>query len=83
MFATSLLTMLPATQFSGMIDSVSSLEGAGALIGQIFPTTHYLTISRGTFSKTRLFDLEMSFVPLLLAIPVLLALSVALKKQET
>jgi ribosome-dependent ATPase len=62
---------------------VSSLEGAGALIGQIFPTTHYLTISRGTLSKARLFDLEMSFVPLLLAVPVLLALSVASKKQET
>jgi ribosome-dependent ATPase len=31
-----------------------------------------------------LFDLEISFVPLLIAVPVLLGLSVALlKKQET
>jgi ribosome-dependent ATPase len=84
-FGTSVLTMLPATQFSGMLDPVSSLEGAGAFIGRIFPTTHYLTISRGTFSKALgFFDLDMSFVPLLIAVPVLLGLSVAaLKKQET
>jgi ribosome-dependent ATPase len=84
-FGTSVLTILPATQFSGMIDPVSSLEGAGALIGQLYPTTHYLTIARGTFSKgLDLSDLGMSFIPLLIAVPVLLGLCVALlKKQET
>jgi ribosome-dependent ATPase len=83
-FGTAVLTMLPAAQFSGMLDPVSSLEGAGWLIGQIFPTTHYLTISRGTFSKALgFFDLQMSFVPLLLAIPLLLGFAaVLLKKQE-
>jgi ribosome-dependent ATPase len=34
-FGTSVLTILPATQFSGMIDPVTSLEGVGALIGHI------------------------------------------------
>ncbi len=84
-FGTSVLTFLPATQFSGMVNPVSSLEGVGALIGQIFPTTHYLTIARGTFTKALGFaELQMSFIPLLIAVPVLLALSVALlKKQET
>ncbi len=84
-FGTAILTMLPATQFSGMIDPVSSLEGAGAFIGQIFPTTHYLTISRGTFSKQLSFsDLQMSLVPLILSVPVLIGLAAALlKKQET
>ena len=84
-FGTAVLTMLPAGQFSGMIDPVSSLEGAGWFIGQIFPTTHYLIISRGTFSKALgFFDLETSFVPLLLAIPVLLGLAAALlRKQES
>src|SRR5690606_14552817 len=84
-FGTAILTMLPATQFSGMIDPVSSLEGLGAVIGQIFPTTHYLTISRGTFSKQLSFsDLHSSFVPLLIAVPVLIGLAAALlKKQET
>ena len=84
LFGTAVLTILPAVQFSGMINPVSSLEGAGALIGQLYPTTHYLTIARGTFSKALGFsDLGMSFIPLLLAVPVLLGLSVALlKKQE-
>jgi ribosome-dependent ATPase len=84
-FGTAVLTMLPAAQFSGMLDPVSSLEGVGAFIGQIFPTTHYLTISRGVFSKALgFFDLERSFVPLLIAIPVLLGLCAALlRKQET
>jgi ribosome-dependent ATPase len=83
-FGTAVLTLLPAVQFSGMINPVSALEGAGALIGQIYPTTHYLTIARGTFSKALDFpDLRASFVPLLLAVPVLLGLSVALlRKQE-
>ncbi len=84
-FGTAVLTILPAVHFSGMIDPVSSLEGAGALIGRVYPTTHYLTISRGIFSKALAFsDLRASFVPLLIAVPVLLGLCVALlKKQET
>jgi ribosome-dependent ATPase len=67
-----------------MIDPVSSLVGAGAVIGRIFPTTYYLTIARGTFSKALTFaDLQMSFLPLLAAVPVLIALCVALlRKQE-
>jgi ribosome-dependent ATPase len=85
LFGTAVLTMLPAANFSGMIDPVSSLEGAGRLIGEIFPTTHFLTIARGTFSKTLSFsDLRASFIPLALAMPVLLALSaIFLKKQES
>jgi ribosome-dependent ATPase len=84
LFGTAILTILPAVQFSGMIDPVSSLEGAGALIGKYYPTTHFLTIARGTFSKALgISDLYPSFVPLLIAIPVLIALGTALlKKQE-
>jgi len=85
LFGTTLLTLLPAVQFSGMLDPVSSLEGAGALIGQVYPTTHFLTIVRGTFSKGLGFaDLHASFVPLLLAVPILVGLgAVLLKKQES
>ena len=84
LFGTALLTILPAVQFSGLLDPVSSLEGAGAFIGRIYPTTYYLTIARGTFSKGLGFaDLQASFVPLLLAVPVLVGLGVALlRKQE-
>jgi len=84
-FGTTIATMIPATQFSGMIDPVSSLEGFGALIGRIYPTTHFLTVSRGTFSKALNFgDLQVSFWALLIAMPVLIGASVMLlKKQET
>jgi ribosome-dependent ATPase len=63
---------------------VSSLEGFGALIGQIYPTSHFLIISRGVFSKALGFsELYGYFIPLLITIPVLLALCTSLlKKQE-
>ena len=84
LFGTTLLTILPAVQFSGMIDPVSSLEGAGALIGKLYPTTHFLTITRGAFSKALGFaELQSSFLPLLLAVPLLTLLgALLLKKQE-
>jgi ribosome-dependent ATPase len=84
-FGTAVLTILPATQFSGLIDPVSSLEGLGALIGRLYPTTHFLTISRGTFSKALGFvDLQPALLSLVLAVPVLLGLCVVLlKKQES
>jgi ribosome-dependent ATPase len=83
-FGTAVLTILPAVNFSGMIDPVSSLEGAGRLIGRLYPTAHFLTIARGTFSKALDFsDLQAAFVPLALAVPILIALAAALlKKQE-
>jgi ribosome-dependent ATPase len=83
-FGTMVATIIPAQQYSGIIDPVSSLEGLGAFIGQIYPTTHFVTISRGIFSKAlHVADLQASFVPLLLAVPVLIGLCVALlKKQE-
>ncbi|HEL4561342.1 TPA: ribosome-associated ATPase/putative transporter RbbA, partial [Klebsiella pneumoniae] len=42
-FGTAIITLIPATQFSGMIDPVASLEGPGRWIGQIYPTSHFLT----------------------------------------
>lgn len=82
-FGTAVLTILPAVQFSGLLDPVSSLEGVGALIGRIYPATYYLTISRGVFSKALTFsDLRPSFIPLLLAGPVLLAAGVALLRKQ-
>ena len=85
LFATAVLTLLPAAEYSGIIDPVSSLEGMGKVIGQIYPTTHFLTIARGTFSKALGFsDLTGAFVPLLIAAPVLVGLAaLLLKKQET
>ena len=66
-----------------MIDPVSSLQGAGAYIGQIYPTTYFVTIARGTFSKALEFkDLAASFIPLLIAVPVLLCCGAALLKKQ-
>ena len=83
-FATSLATMVPAMTYGGIIDPVSALEGAGAVIGRVYPTSHFVTIARGTFSKALGFEeLWASFLPMLLLIPVLTALGAALlRKQE-
>jgi ribosome-dependent ATPase len=85
MFGTALLTLIPAIQYSGLIDPVSSLHGAGAAIGRIYPTTYFVTIARGTFSKALGFtDLASEMLPLLIMTPVLLGLAAALlKKQAT
>lgn len=82
-FGTTLITMIPASQYSGMINPVSSLEGVGAFIGQIYPMTYFVVISRGTFSKALGFgDLSGAFLPLLIAIPVLLGLGIVLLRKQ-
>ena len=84
LFATTVITLIPASNFCGLIDPVSSLEGFGRLTGEIYPTTYYMTISRGTFNKALGFaGLYASYLPLLITIPVMIGLSAAfLKKQE-
>ncbi|MBK3750226.1 ribosome-associated ATPase/putative transporter RbbA [Stutzerimonas balearica] len=83
-FGTTIVTLLPAIQFSGLIHPVSAMEGAGAFVGKLYPTSHFLIISRGVFSKALgLVELYPYFIPMLLAIPLLTLLSVAgLRKQE-
>jgi ribosome-dependent ATPase len=84
MFVTMIGTIIPCVQFAGLLNPVSSLEGIGAFIGHIYPATHFLTISRGVFSKgLGLFSLGPSFWPLLAAIPVILGAAILLlRKQE-
>ncbi len=83
-FGTAIVTLIPAIEFSGFIDPVSSLRGFEAFIGRIYPTTHFLTISRGTFAKALGFpDLSSAFLALALAVPVLIGLcAILLRKQE-
>ena len=83
-FATAIGTLLPAVQFSGMIDPVSSLEGGGAFISKIYPTTYFMTISRGVFSKGLGFEeLSGALWPLAFTVPVLIGLGTLLmRKQE-
>ena len=50
-FATSIVIMIPALNFSGMMYPVSTLEGGAALIGQAFPALYFQKISAGVFNK--------------------------------
>ena len=83
-FMTMLGTMLPAVQFCGMIDPVTSQEGAGRVIGAIYPTTYMLLISRGVFNKALgLQDLYPEILVLLITVPIVICFGVMLlKKQE-
>lgn len=85
MFVTMIGTMLPAIQFSGLLNPVSSLEGVGRFIGQIYPATHMLIVTRGVFNKGLHFvDLYGSLAALAVTVPVLLIASVMLLgKQES
>lgn len=48
---TMIITSLPTIQFSGLIVPRSSLEGAAAVMGMLFPAGHFLDIAVGTFTK--------------------------------
>jgi len=83
LFGTAVITLLPAVSFSGMTDPVSSLVGIGAVIGRAYPTTYFLTVARGAFSKGLHFaDLSATLVPLLIAGPLLVGLSAILLKKQ-
>lgn len=85
LYLTMIGTLLPAVQFSGLTNPVSALEGLGRVIGEIYPASHMFVISRGVFSKALGFDdLVAYFVPLLIAVPVIMGLAVLLlRKQES
>ena len=84
MFIAMIGTIIPATQYSGLLDPVSSMEGSARFIGQIYPATHMITISRGVFNKELGFaDLAGALWPMLLSVPVILGAAIMLlKKQE-
>jgi ribosome-dependent ATPase len=83
LFGTVLITLIPAIQYSGLIDPVSSLQGLGALVGRLYPTTYFVTISRGTFSKGLGFEtLHNDLLALAVMIPVLVAAGTMLLKKQ-
>jgi ribosome-dependent ATPase len=82
--ATSIITLLVTVSFSGLTTPVASLQGPGAVLGQLFPMVYFMNISRGLFTKALLFHnilpdlLRMSvFVPV-----YTLASALLLSKQE-
>ncbi len=84
-FATTVVTMIPAVNFSGLIDPVASMTGLARVIGEVFPTSFFITIARGAFSKALGFmDLQSELIPLAIIAPLLIALAgLALKKQDS
>jgi len=81
---TMIITSLPTIQFSGLIVPRSSLEGAAALMGQLFPAGHFLDIAVGTFTKA--LDLRQLWPQCLALFGFFLGFTglslVMLKKQE-
>ncbi len=83
-FATAILSMLPTMQFSGFIRPVSSLEPTSQFIGSLWPTTYYMHLSVGAYTKGLGFaDLASDLFALAAFIPVFIFLAaLVLKKQE-
>ncbi|WP_137129536.1 ribosome-associated ATPase/putative transporter RbbA [Rhizobium sp. FY34] len=83
-FVAAVLALLPTIQFSGMLQPVSTLEGSARLMGSIWPTTYYMQMSVGAFTK----GLSLSsMVPQLLVMAIfgpvfLFTTALFLKKQE-
>jgi len=83
-FATAIISIIPAVNFSGLLVPVSSLTGSGRLIGLGFPSSWYEQISVGTFTKSLgLAELWQNHLVLAgFAIAFIGAALVALNKQE-
>jgi ribosome-dependent ATPase len=84
MFFTMIGTMIPAIQYAGLINPVIALEGVARAVGEAYPASHMLTISRGVFAKALgVAELAPDYLALAAAVPVILGLAiVALPKQE-
>jgi len=84
LFGAAILTILPATMFSGMSTPAASITGFGRFLGQVFPMTYFLPICVGAFTKGLHFaDLAGHVARLALFFPALVGLSLLLlRKQE-
>lgn len=85
MFMSIIITMIPAIQYAGMINPVSSLDGIGFYVGHIYPATYYISICRGVFNKALGFSSLYPYLfYILISVPVIMTLSILLlKKQES
>jgi len=84
-FATVVLSVIPTVNFSGLLTPVSSLTGAGRIIGLMFPAAWYQPISVGTFTKGLGYS-DLWFNALVLAVftvSYFIAAHILLRKQES
>jgi ribosome-dependent ATPase len=64
-FATAIITTVPAINFSGLLTPVSSLSGGANVMGLLFPYGYFQTISAGIISKALTFgDLTTDYAAL-------------------
>ena len=83
-FATAIITMIPAQTYSGFLYPLSTMEGGALIIGKTFPSSWYYTVSVGSFTKgLHTADLlhEYAAIAAFAATSLILA-CVLLKKQE-
>ncbi|MFK7642159.1 ribosome-associated ATPase/putative transporter RbbA [Neisseria oralis] len=83
-FATAIITMIPAQTYSGFLYPLSTMEGGALVIGKTFPSSWYYTVSVGSFTKgLHTIDLlhEYAAIAAFAATSLILA-CVLLKKQE-
>ncbi len=83
-FATAIITMIPAQTYSGFLYPLSTMEGGALVIGKTFPSSWYYTVSVGSFTKgLHTADLlhEYAAIAAFAATSLILA-CVFLKKQE-
>jgi ribosome-dependent ATPase len=83
LFGTAVLTVIPVLQFSGFFTPTSSLSGGARIMGAIFPSTYFMQISLGAFTKALGFDaLAPHFWPLAAIVVGYLLLSLVLLKTQ-
>ena len=83
-FATAIITMIPAQTYSGFLYPLSTMEGGALIIGKTFPSSWYYTVSVGSFTKgLHTADLlhEYAAIAAFAATSLILA-CLLLKKQE-
>jgi ribosome-dependent ATPase len=83
-FATAILSIVPAVNFSGLFAPVSSLSGGAKIIGLSFPSAWYQPITVGVFAKALgLSDLWRNVAAIVIIALAYLVLSlIFLRKQE-
>lgn len=50
-FATAIASVVPTIQFSGLLQPVSTLEGGAQTIGSLWPSSYFLHLNVGAFTK--------------------------------
>ena len=71
-FATAIITTVPAIQYSGYLLPISSMSADAQAIGRAFASTYFLHLSLGTFTKA------LGFSSLMLDLAALIVIAVAI-----